>query len=404
MSATSTLRVAAFTCRRAVTRGNRGVVLLTTVMMAVIFAELLFIPSLIGGATDRIEQEFRDNVTADITITPGGSAQTVPDPTDLVARARATPGVAAATATIIAGSQVSSGSHTGSWSVLAVDPASYGKTFTTPAEMIQGEFLAPGDADGIVLGVAIAGAGRAGTATYGTSLRNVRVGDEVTVTLLGSQTHRFRVKGIYDSRLSQANQRAFISQSAAARLVPALQGRATAVYVKTRQLGGEAAVIARLRRARPDVVYEPWQTLETTVKDLTGSFDAVRSILNVVSLLVAAIAVFIVTYVDLVNRRRTIGIERAIGINGVAIILSYVLRAVALAIVGVLLGAVLFTFGAVPISVRHPFEFPIGPVSLSVTGQEMRGSAIVLVTVAAVGALAPAWRSVRLRIIDAIWG
>ena len=129
-----------------------------------------------------------------------------------------------------------------------------------------------------------------------------------------------------------------------------------------------------------------------------------RSILNVVSLLVAAIAVFIVTYVDLVNRRRTIGIERAIGINGVAIILSYVLRAVALAIVGVLLGAALFKFGAVPIADRHPFEFPIGPVSLSVTGQEMRSSAIVLVTVAAVGALAPAWRSVRLRIIEAIWG
>ena len=404
MPAASTLRVAGFTCRRAITRGNRGVVVLTTVMMAAIFAELLFIPSLIRGATDRIEQEFRDNVTSDITITPGGSAATIARAPDLLAQARATPGVTAATATVIAGSQVSSGSRTGSWSVFAVDPASYAKTFATPAEMIEGKFLAPGDADDIVLGVAIAGAGRPGTSTYGTSLRSIHAGDDVTVTLLGSQTHRFRVKGIYDSRLAQANQRAFISQATAARLVPERAGRATAIFIKTQRLGEEAAVIAQLRKTRPDVVYEPWQTLETTVKDLTGSFDTVRSILNVVSLLVAAIAVFIVTYVDLVNRRRTIGIERAIGINGAAIMLSYVLRAAVLAVVGVVAGAVLFKFGAVPIADRHPFQFPIGPVSLSVTLQEMRGSAIVLVTVAAVGALAPAWRCVRLRIIDAIWG
>jgi len=74
------------------------------------------------------------------------------------------------------------------------------------------------------------------------------------------------------------------------------------------------------------------------------------------------------------------------------------------AVVGVVAGGLLFLFVAVPIVDAHPFRFPIGPVTLSVTAEEMRRGAVVLVAVAALGALAPAWRSVRLRILDAIWG
>lgn len=175
------------------------------------------------------------------------------------------------------------------------------------------------------------------------------------------------------------------------------------MFVKAESLGQEAEILTALEQGRPDLTYEPWQALTSTVKDLTGSFDSIRSILNAVSLLVAAIAVFIVTYVDLVSKRRTVGIERAIGITAGAIVLSYVFKAIAFAVVGVVVGAALFTFVAVPVVNAHPFQFPIGPVTLSVTAGEMRGGAAVLVVVAALGALAPAWRSVRLRILDAIW-
>jgi len=404
MPATDTLRVAGFLTWRTISRGNRSVVLLTTAMMAVIFAELLFIPSLIQGANERIESELRDNLTSNITVTPAGSTLTIPDAAGLVDLARATPGVAAATSLVLAGTQISAGSHTGSWSVGAVDPASYAATFPIGSEIAEGAFLAPGDGDAIVLGLGIAGAGRADSQTYRSSLQSVHAGDRVTVTLLGGQTHDFRVKGIYDSQLAQANQRAFIPVATAARLVPATAGQANTVFIRTQHIGQEADVVAQLQRTRPDVVYQPWQTLEAAVSDLTGSFDIIRTILNAVSLLVAAITVFIVTYVDLVSKRRTMGIERAIGITGAAIVLSYVLKAICFAVIGVVLGAALFKFVAVPLVDQHPFQFPIGPVILSVTSRELRHDAIVLVIVASLGALAPAWRSVRIGILDAIWG
>jgi putative ABC transport system permease protein len=174
--------------------------------------------------------------------------------------------------------------------------------------------------------------------------------------------------------------------------------------VKTARVGDEQLVIDQLRRERPDLRYQSWETLSSAVKDITGSFDVISSILTAASLLVAAITVFIVTYVDLINRRRTMGIERAIGISGQSITASYGLKAVVFALVGIGLGAALFFGAAVPLVDHFPFQFPIGPVTLSVTGEELRRDALVLVVVSLVGAIAPAWRAVRIHLVRAIWG
>jgi putative ABC transport system permease protein len=403
MAALWSLRVATFLSRRAIVRGNRGIVLLTVAMMAVIYAELMFVPSLIQGATNEIQQELREYVTASIAITPSHSDRTIPAAPGLLSRVRATRGVVAATATSLAGSEVSFESRTNSWPVVAIDPTSYAKTFTTPKAMIQGSFLNPGANDEIVLGIGIAGDGMPRVSTYESSLQNVHVGDRVTVTLSGGRTHVFVVRGIYETNLSEANTNAFITTATADRLISALRGSVSAIYVKTKAIGDEEAIIGNLRGDRPHATFQSWESLSSSVKEITGSFDTIKSVLNAVSLIVAAIAVFIVTYVDLVNRRRTIGIERAIGISGPAIIVNYLLKAVVFAFFGVLFGAGLFFGAAIPLVRHHPFQFPIGPVTLSVSSTELRSDALILLAVAVIGALIPAWRAMRIRVLDAIW-
>jgi putative ABC transport system permease protein len=374
MQAWSSLRVALFLSRRAITRGSRGIVILTVAMMAVIYAELLFVPSLIQGATDHIEQALRDNVTANVTITPVAPDLSIPNPTVLMTRIRSTPNVQAATATMLVGSQIRFASRVNSWPVLSVDPTSYARTFTSPRSMIEGRFLDQRASDEIVLGVGIAGAGRSRLVTFGTSLQTVHV--------TGGAIHLFVVKGIFDTNFTEANVTAFISNATSNRLIPTLAGKASSIYIKTDRVGVEDRVISHLRKQVPGVAYASWQSLAASVKELTGSFNNIKSIINGVSLAVAAIAVFIVTYIDLANRRRTIGIERAIGISGPAITLSYVLKAIVFAALGVLLGAGMFFGGAVPVVRHHPFQFTIGPVMLSPTSSELRSDAIFLVVVA----------------------
>jgi putative ABC transport system permease protein len=270
--------------------------------------------------------------------------------------------------------------------------------------MIEGSFLHGSASNGIVLGVGIAGAGQHEVSTFNSSLQSVHVGDHVTVTLRGGMTHVFTVTGIYQTDLSEANSTAFISFATADRLTPAVAGTASTIYVRTKALGDERSVIKQLRRSRADVRYQSWQTLASAEKDVTGSFNVIKSILNAVSLVVAAATVFIVTYVDLMNRRRTMGIERAIGVSGSVIIASYGIKAVVFAAVGVLIGAGFFFGGAIPLVNHHPFQFPIGPVTLDATMQELQRDAIILVIVSTVGALVPAWRAAHRPLLEDISG
>ncbi len=370
--------------------------------MAVIYAQLLFIPSLIRGATNEIEAELRSYLSASVTISPTGSDLAIRHAQGLLRAARATPGVQAATATTLVGSEIRYGSRSGSWPVLAIDPTSYAKTFTTPREMIEGRFLTSGASNEIVIGIGIAGAGRTQETTYRSSLRSVHVGDRVAVTLAGGGVERFVVHGIYETDLAEANDAAFISEASAARYLPPKTLGPSTIYLKTRS-GDESRVIAQLRRVRRDVHYESWTASASSVGELTGSFNLIKSVLNGISLLVAAVTIFIVTYVDLLNRRRTIGIERAIGITNTAIAVSYAIRAVVLSVAGVVVGLGLFFLVAVPIVHAHPFEFPIGPVTLSVARAELQRDALILVVVATIGALIPAGWAVRISLLDAIW-
>jgi putative ABC transport system permease protein len=402
---TATTRVGGFLGIRSITRGNRGVLILTTVMMALVYAELLFIPSLIQGAIEQTQQQLRDTLTANITATPSGpKTTTFGNTANQLAAIRSTPGVTASTANLLVGTQIAHGNLSSSWPVLATDPASYSQVFVTPRRMIEGQFLARGDIDQIVLGVGIAGAGRTNLATYRASLQSVHAGDQVTVTLLNGQQHAFTVKGIYDDQFAQANQRAFITDTAVSAVAPQFADQSNAIYIRTARVGDEAAVIAGLRARSVGGQLESWSGLAAAVKDQIDSFNVIKNILNLVSLLVAAITVFIVTYVDLVSKRRTIGIERAIGVTPTSIALGYAIRAVAFGLVGVIAGALLFRGAVVPLVAHHPFHFPTGPVTLSVTGKEMRRDAFILVVVATIGALIPAWRSVRLGLVEAIWG
>jgi putative ABC transport system permease protein len=130
----------------------------------------------------------------------------------------------------------------------------------------------------------------------------------------------------------------------------------------------------------------------------------VNFIVSVVALIVAGITVFIVMYVDVINRRKQIGILRAIGITETAIAISYLLRALCYAITGVVLGFILFQGIVVPLFIRYPLHLPLGDVSLVIDQPILYVRACALMIVSFLGAYIPIQRTLRMRIIQAIWG
>ncbi len=669
MNPLRTARVAGFLAARSIARGNAGVTIMSVVMMTVVFISISFLPALIGGAVESIDEQVTNTLTGDLTISSAGTA-TIDHSTSYLKEVRAQPGVAAATGTRRVGNQIAFGPESNAWGVDAIDPSSFGKVFSTPRNLVEGEFLSTGDTEGIVLGIDIAGAGQKNLRSYSTSLKTVHVGDKVTVTMIGGTTAAFTVRGIYNNDFALSDAGAYITTAAADALIPSadyastvkdmysafdslsaafgganqqanqladgaaglaagadslassassttsgagavgsssaqlaagavqlaasgqqlaqsaqalaaavgqisselagtvtasaqstaaaaasaaddsaalvsscsgsatpgfcaelssnsdavaavaasasataglvgvsateasaasaaasalasqagqlaasigalaasaqqLEGGASSVSTGAQGLvggarstaaaagslslgaqqlaaglaagqagipatdqGAEDSLIAildaaaggpgkdtvsriivkadegvastslesSLRPLRSDVEFQTPEQLASAIQDQIDTFDLINQIMQVISLLVAAITVFIITYVDLTNRRRQIGIERAIGIRSGAIVGSYVLKSIFTAAIGTVLGSVVFRFALVPLVQRFPFSFPNGPVVLVDDPARTVRTVAILMIVASVAALVPAIQTVRMKILDAIWG
>jgi putative ABC transport system permease protein len=288
--------------------------------------------------------------------------------------------------------------------VAAVDPASFPGTLKTTQHIIEGRNLRPNDKNVIVLGVGIAGAGHTTQRDYSRSLKSVHPGDHVKVALITGNTQDYEVVGVYETQFPEADATAYIPSVSIEQTLPFSKNKATAVYVRLDDTAKRSSVESAIRSKYENVTFRTADDLAGAVKDIKGTLAIVNSILKGISFLVAAITIFIITYVDLTNRRKQIGIERAIGIKSSTIVISYVFKAVVYAFIGVGAGLASFLYILVPIVNAHPFKFPIGDVTIDVNLDKLVINGLVLAGVAIVAALIPAYQSVRIRILKAIWG
>lgn len=397
------LQVALFLAGKAIFRSNWGLNILTVCMMILVFINLVFTPSLLEGVIFKANQKQIDTQTGNITVESSDVSQGISDADQLTNQIRSISGVAGATGTRTISAQLARGSEKTTAEITGINPASYGDVFTTPHNMIEGEFLSPGDKNQIVLGAQVAGTGKKSQLElYSDSLKNVHVGDTITVTYPGQVKKTYNVKGIFYNEFVQSDLKSFVSDVEFDSVSP--NTKTEQISVSTHTGVSEQKIIDQISSIRSGLVFRTWRDRAGFLLSFTDSLGIVNRILRVLALFVAAITIFIVTYVDLVNKRRQIGIERAIGINSQTITMAYVFRAMAYTIVGAVLGSVIFMIAVVPLEAKFPFNFPFGDVLLSVNTSFLMYNGLILLGVGIVSALLPAWRSMRISIIDAIWG
>jgi len=389
-------------------RGDVRVLLLTVSMLILVYLNLVFTPSLLTGAVQEINEKTRNTLSGDIVV-QSDNYPVIIKAQEVVSAIEDIDGVAAACARTSLGTEIHHGDDRVTAALYAIDPDQDSRVFDISQNIIKGEgsYLDPGDRNWVLLGAQIAGADRENLELYSSSLMTVHAGDNVTI-YSANGSMEFTVKGIFFTEFVQSDIRAYITQTQFDTMFPAMQDTATSIHVKLKPGANRDSVMEQMREmglasfGQP-LKFQTWEDALGVLKSMTKSFDQIIVILRTTALIVAAITIFIVTYVDLVNKRRQIGIERAIGITSASIVLSYIIRAVLYAVFGILAAALIFRYVVVPVEAQNPFHFPFGDVMLAVDVPELTTSAFILCGVAIVSAFIPAWQTIRTKIIDAIW-
>jgi putative ABC transport system permease protein len=402
----NSVKVAVFLAFKSITRGDWRVLLLTISMLILVYINLVFTPSLLSGAVQEINEKTRNTLSGDIVV-QSDNYPVIVKAQEVVSAIEDIDGVAAACARTSLGTEIHHEDDQVTAALYAIDPDEDSQVFDISQNMIEGSYLDPGDRNCVLLGAQIAGADREDLELYSSSLMTVHAGDNVTI-YSASGSMEFTVKGIFFTEFVQSDIRAYMTQAQFDAMSPAMQDTATSIHVKLKRGANRDSVMEQMQQmglasfGQP-LKFQTWEDALGVLRSMTKSFDQIIVILRTTALVVAGITIFIVTYVDLVNKRRQIGIERAIGITSASIVLSYIIRAIVYAAFGILAAALIFRYVMVPIEAQHPFHFPFGNVLLAVDVSTLTSSALILCAVAIVSAFIPAWQTVRTKIIDAIW-
>ena len=120
--------------------------------------------------------------------------------------------------------------------------------------------------------------------------------------------------------------------------------------------------------------------------------------------MVAGIVIFIVIYINVISKKRQIGILRAIGIKRDVIVGSYLAQALFYAVLGIIFGGLIFGYGIQSYFTLHPIDLPIGQVSLAIKQMTIQYAVLGLLVAAVLAGLIPVISITRQSIIQAIWG
>lgn len=394
-------KVTFFLATRSISRGNKGISIFTIFVLTLIFVQLILFSSILVGVTAKFNELMVDYQTGNLVIEPEEDKKYIEDATALQKKIESVPEVLGTSARLKASGSFRYKEKDVGGTIYGIDPTD--ETFVTGLEsaMISGEFLSKPDSGEIILGREVSGG--FGALMDSKSLGGVEIGDTVEVTIQGN-TKEFRVKGIYSTLFFLADSGAYINKADMEEMLNLKDSNlAHEISIKTTEDTDEFELRIKLLSLGVKENIRTWHEFAGILRLIQDVLGIVRNLLSAIGLLIAFVIIFVVTYVNIVNKKRQIGVQKAIGIEQNIIIASVVLQAMFYAGCGITFGYLLMRYGIIPYTVSHPIRVPLGDVSLGFDQLESINRAILLFMASIASSVIPAYKLANKSLLELIW-
>ena len=396
------LKVSYFLANRAIRRGNKGTIIMTIVILAIVFVNMLFIPAILNGFFAHFNQKNIDYYSGHIVIYPRSNDIFIENATEITGKINSIPGVLGTTRRESTGVILTYRDRVLSKGIIAIDPLNEVTVTKLHTAMKDGEFLEEDDLDQILLGNYLAGDKNVADEELFPSLRGVPVGETVKVTYNNGVTKEYRVKGIIQSKDQNIDNNAYITVKELDSVL-GQEDRASSIQIRLSPSVEVNAFKLTLMKFGIQHKVRTWLEDAAAARDYMRSFDIISVISMIAGFIIAVIVMFVVIYINTVNKRKQIGILKAIGIDQKIIINSYIIQVTFYAICGIILGLALM-LGIVAYMTVNPMQFPDGDVSPVLDAFSVIQSALILFTASVIAGYIPAWNTAKQSILNAMRG
>ena len=411
------IRVGFYLALRQLRRASRWTTSLIVFVMLLTFLNLVVVTGLLVGIVAGISNQFRIQQTGDVMITALDTKDYIENSPQILSFINTLPQPQVISARYSTSGTVEANyysrvdlnekpNETGA-SIVGIDPIVENNFSNLSKYVKEGHYLSETDYDTVLVGPQFVDRYSFGEQPGLTPLKNIYPGTKIRLTINGN-TREVIVKGILDVPAnSPLAARVFMPASEVRQLMGRTDYAVNEIAVLLKP-GTDGVAFRDLLKRSGIGEKAKVQTFEegipNGVAEVQDTFAMIGNAIGSIGLVVVAITIFIVIFINAITRRKFIGILKGIGISGEAIEISYVFQSLFYAAIGSVLGmGILYGF-LVPYIAVHPIILPISNAIIvaPLDGTMIRIGLIVLTTI--VAGYLPSRMIVRKNTLDSILG
>lgn len=384
-------------------------------VMVLTFLNLVVVSGILVGLIQGAVDAVRTKYTSDVIVSTLDDKSYIENSRNLIAIINTLPDVKAYSARYRESGSVEANYKTRKESdkpniagaqIVGINPVAENQVTGIGDDLIEGEFIVPGDYDKVVVGNYLLKQYFPVETPGFATLEHVGIGTKIRLKV-GNVTREVTVKGILKSKVDEVAMRVFLDDSQLRSMVGRNDGNVDEISIKVKEgvdpvSVRDALLLRGAGKAAKVQTFEDGQP--KFLKDMIATFNMLGTGFSSFGLVVSSITIFIVIFINALTRRKFIGILKGIGIDGRAIEYSYIFQSLFYALFGSLIGLCVVYGALVPLFQAHPIDFPFsdGILVAPLGSTFFRVGLLILSTV--IAGFIPAWMIIRKNTLDSILG
>lgn len=396
----ATLSVSSFLALRGISRDKRKVIL-TIFIISLGFISSIIIFGLLKDASAKLSEDYTDTYFGDIILEPFEQNAKIDHTQNIIDKLETLPDILgqASISKLSARMYDSRGKYIDK-EIWVVNPDDFERAAVIASFVHEGDYLSKSDKGGFFTGCL--NLESCSEFTAGFPYIDVDVGEPARFVFNTGESANLSLRGNYKHTFATVENIVLISEETAKNML--------ADYNSNHS---DAIIIRLSNRDLADKVVRDISFLDINAKILTGkekvefytktvdSFNLIGNLSFLIGVVIAVISVYVLLYINALNKKTQIGIMRALGVNRKVITLSYTLQGFIYGVFGSILGIVL-TFVMIAYFHSFPLITSIGRITPVAPTGIFFLLAITLIAASALTGYVVSNRIIKQKILESI--
>jgi putative ABC transport system permease protein len=196
---------------------------------------------------------------------------------------------------------------------------------------------------------------------------DIEVGETSKVLIENNTFSNLTLQGIYNHQFFQVEFIGLINEETAEDIFSDYnKSEANSIIIRLPDRSYTKGTIKEIENLNLNAKVYDWEEKTSQQNSIVESFLIIGDLSFIIGIIISAISVYIILYINILNKKSQIGIIKALGIKSKVVSTSYVILSLFLGILGSIAG-ILLTFIAVEIFKSNPIETGVGNLAISVS-------------------------------------